>query len=232
MPVVPRLRVRLATRTLTVKVRCVGGPTSAQALAQFPRNGYHGKEGPVSTGSSASPDELRDLLGILPDLIVLIDRDRRIRYSNRGESGYTQEGVLGMDAAEFVASDWRERYRALIKQVWETGETASFELPINDAQGETRWYEGTLTPIPEAERAEAVAIITRDVTERHKVEEEVQLLRRVVPVCSWCRKILDEEGNWRQLEEYVEETEKSRVTHGMCPDCANSMVDRPQGESA
>ena len=45
----------------------------------------------------------------------------------------------------------------------------------------------------------------------------------VVPICSWCRSIRDREGAWFPLEEYLSERSELRVTHGICPHCADEM---------
>ena len=49
---------------------------------------------------------------------------------------------------------------------------------------------------------------------------EVKLLRGLIPICAWCgRKIRDEKGNWKRVEEYVSERSTAEFTHGICPEC-------------
>ncbi len=49
---------------------------------------------------------------------------------------------------------------------------------------------------------------------------EVKMLRGLIPICAWCgKKIRDEKGNWKRVEEYIGERSKAEFTHGMCPAC-------------
>jgi len=51
----------------------------------------------------------------------------------------------------------------------------------------------------------------------------VQLLFKLVPICSSCKKIKDEKGNWHQIEAYFQEHLHMNFTHGICPDCLNKL---------
>jgi hypothetical protein len=51
---------------------------------------------------------------------------------------------------------------------------------------------------------------------------EVKMLKGLIPICAWCgKKIRDEKGNWKRVEEYIGERSKAEFTHGMCPECAD-----------
>lgn len=52
---------------------------------------------------------------------------------------------------------------------------------------------------------------------------EVKTLRGLVPICSSCKKIRDDQGFWNQLELYVEAHSNAEFTHGVCPDCARQL---------
>lgn len=49
--------------------------------------------------------------------------------------------------------------------------------------------------------------------------DEVRTLQGLLPICSWCRKVRDDEGLWTQIEQYVSSHTGAEFTHGMCPDC-------------
>ena len=42
----------------------------------------------------------------------------------------------------------------------------------------------------------------------------------VIPICSWCRKIRNDDGEWEQIESYIKHLSDADVTHGVCPHCA------------
>ena len=53
-----------------------------------------------------------------------------------------------------------------------------------------------------------------------RLHNALRVLRRLLPVCAWCRKIRDDRGYWSELEAYLREHADVDFTHGICPDCA------------
>jgi len=45
------------------------------------------------------------------------------------------------------------------------------------------------------------------------------MLRGIVPICSFCKKIRDAEGNWSEVEAYVSKHSEAQFSHGFCPEC-------------
>ncbi|MBN2716478.1 MAG: hypothetical protein JXX14_11535 [Deltaproteobacteria bacterium] len=50
--------------------------------------------------------------------------------------------------------------------------------------------------------------------------DELKKLEGLVPVCSYCRKIMDEKGYWRQLEAFLQQHTNASVSSGLCESCA------------
>lgn len=48
----------------------------------------------------------------------------------------------------------------------------------------------------------------------------VRTLEGILPTCSFCKDIRDEQGSWHQIEEYVASRSEARFSHGVCPKCA------------
>ena len=57
---------------------------------------------------------------------------------------------------------------------------------------------------------------------RIAIHIEIKTLRGLLPICSQCKKIRDDDGFWMQVDEYIEAHSQAMFTHGICPDC---MVD-------
>ncbi len=55
---------------------------------------------------------------------------------------------------------------------------------------------------------------------------QVKTLRGLLPMCAWCKKIRDDEGEWVALETYIAEHSTADVSHGICPDCAAKVHSR------
>ena len=49
--------------------------------------------------------------------------------------------------------------------------------------------------------------------------QELRILSGLLPICSFCKKIRNKEGDWELLESYITARSESKFTHGLCPDC-------------
>lgn len=54
---------------------------------------------------------------------------------------------------------------------------------------------------------------------------QVKELSGLLPICSVCKKIRDDEGYWEVLESYITKHSKAEFTHSLCPDCAQDIFD-------
>lgn len=52
---------------------------------------------------------------------------------------------------------------------------------------------------------------------------ELQALRGVVPICSSCKSIRDNENKWHPIEKYFLNNPETELTHSLCPDCAKKL---------
>jgi hypothetical protein len=57
---------------------------------------------------------------------------------------------------------------------------------------------------------------------------EVKQLSGLLPICAWCKRIRDEDGNWEPMETYITVHSEADFTHGICPDCAKKYHTAPQ----
>ncbi len=48
---------------------------------------------------------------------------------------------------------------------------------------------------------------------------DVKKLQGMLPICTNCKKIRDDEGYWKQIESYISEHSDAKITHGICPEC-------------
>lgn len=48
---------------------------------------------------------------------------------------------------------------------------------------------------------------------------EIKTLSGLIPICSSCKKVRDDEGYWQQVETYVRARSSAEFSHGICPDC-------------
>ena len=51
------------------------------------------------------------------------------------------------------------------------------------------------------------------------LERQLKSLEVLLPICSYCKQIRDDQQQWRPIERYLSERTESRLSHGICPDC-------------
>ncbi len=48
---------------------------------------------------------------------------------------------------------------------------------------------------------------------------ELVELRRILPICSHCRKVRDDDDFWHRVEDYFQKRTSVQFSHGICPEC-------------
>ena len=111
------------------------------------------------------------------------------------------------------------RFQGILGFRRKDGSTFSGELSsavFTDASGESR-----------------TSTFIRDITERERREEElrrtneelaqalaeVQELRGILPICSYCKDIRNDQNYWQRVEDYLSTRTQARFSHSICPDC-------------
>lgn len=52
---------------------------------------------------------------------------------------------------------------------------------------------------------------------------EIKLLTGLLPICSSCKKIRDDKGEWERIEKYISTRSEAKFSHGICPDCMKEL---------
>jgi hypothetical protein len=52
----------------------------------------------------------------------------------------------------------------------------------------------------------------------------VKQLEGIIPICSYCKKIRDDQNSWQQLETYISKHSEAMFSHGACPDCLEKQL--------
>lgn len=59
----------------------------------------------------------------------------------------------------------------------------------------------------------------RIIKELRQALDEVKTLRGILPLCSFCKKIRDDQGYWEQVDIYIHKYSQADISHSICPDC-------------
>jgi hypothetical protein len=53
--------------------------------------------------------------------------------------------------------------------------------------------------------------------------DNIKVMKELLPICSHCKKIRDDDGYWQQIETYISENSDTHFSHGICPDCCKKL---------
>lgn len=54
-------------------------------------------------------------------------------------------------------------------------------------------------------------------------------LKELLSMCAYCRRVVDEAGEWQSIETFLQRRTGTTVSHGVCPDCLASMMPDEHG---
>lgn len=52
---------------------------------------------------------------------------------------------------------------------------------------------------------------------------EIKTLRGIIPICSKCHKIRDDEGFWQKVDHYISQHTDMKFSHGLCQQCSDDL---------
>lgn len=65
-------------------------------------------------------------------------------------------------------------------------------------------------------------LVDRTATQTRLLAREARVLSGLLPICSFCKKIRDQNGGWRPLELYISEHSEALLSHSLCPECTKA----------
>jgi len=165
------------------------------------------------------------LLEMMTDGVLVLDRAGEVIFTNQAArdtlhlDGAALAGVLGVASLQ----------------------EAPFELSSELAVGgphPTCWLDVRIGPIVDRWGARAGRlVVARDITLQKALEEErerlieqlrsaihkVTRLEGLLPICASCRKVRDDAGYWKGIEDYFGSRAPVEFTHSICPDCSDTL---------
>jgi PAS domain S-box-containing protein len=173
------------------------------------------------------------------DLLCFLDFSgyfKRLNPAWETTLGFTREELMSKPFIEFVHPDDRERTLGQNRQVRGGGQARAFENRYVCKDGSYRWLRWNAAP--DIDRG-VIYSVARDITEQKQAEEErealvralqaslaeVRTLRGFLPICSYCKKIRDDENYWHSVEAYISQHTDTQFSHGICPACYTSVVE-------
>lgn len=167
------------------------------------------------------------------DMLCFLDFNghfKRLNPAWERTLGFTRTELMSRPFIEFVHPDDRERTLAQNARVRGGGQALGFENRYLCKDGSYRWFRWNAAP---DSPQRVIYSVARDVTASKQAEEEreqlvrelqdalaeVRSLREILPICSYCRKIRDDEDYWHTVESYFSRHTTTRLSHSICPSC-------------
>jgi PAS domain S-box-containing protein len=188
--------------------------------------------------------ELEDrFFAVSLDMLCFLDFSgyfKRLNPAWERTLGFSREELMSRPSIEFVHPDDRERTLQQNSSVKTGGHALSFENRYLCKDGSYKWL---LWNAASDFDHKVIYSVARDITERKHAEEEretlvlelravlaeVKTLQEILPICSYCRKIRNDENYWESVEGYISQHTNSRFSHSICPTCYQNVVE-PQLE--
>ncbi len=121
-----------------------------------------------------SEERYRSLVSNAPDFICIVDREYKLQYLNRLLPGFTESEVLSTSVFEYTDQAYHTLIRQKLEDAFKTGKPQHYETKGMGAKGEERWYSTRIGPITQEGTVRAVTMISSDITESKKAQQEIQ----------------------------------------------------------
>ncbi len=166
-------------------------------------------------------------------------------------SGYTADEFKNFALMDRLTNESFQQVESILVEEmpkFEQGVKAirTLEVELYHKKGHTFWAEIRAKFIKESGQPLKIIGVTREITERKKVErqqnelirklekalaekerllKEIKVLEGLLPICSGCKRIRDERNRWWPLDAYVKSRTGAEITHTICPDCTEVFYD-------
>ena len=193
----------------------------------------------AETALRESELKYHDLYHNAPDMHVSVDAETgSILQCNNTLSeviGYKNEEIIGRPVFDLYAPESAKYAKTeMFPRFIKTGEIKGEELQLQRKDGSvidvslnvssTRDEKGNIlysrsawrdiTKQKQAEREKEKLI-----KELQEALKEIKTLQGILPLCSFCKKVRDDEGYWEQVDVYIHKHSQADISHGICPEC-------------
>lgn len=65
--------------------------------------------------------------------------------------------------------------------------------------------------------------LAKRVSDLEQALADVKKLRRLLPICMYCKSVRDDKDYWHEIEEYIHTETGADFSHGICPNCMGKL---------
>jgi PAS domain-containing protein len=186
----------------------------------------------LTMGERDNTDILRAVFDALPSLVFVVDQDVRIQECNAaaaellmadkgtvikqraGDIMHCVHSHEGIEGCGTTPSCRKCIIRASVTEAFNGGRVVRRRTRIDLVKGgeKVEIYALITTSPFFFEMRTLVLLVIEDIS-------EIAELYRMIPICSVCRKVRDDQKSWMVVEAYFKNNWGVDFSHGLCPDC-------------
>jgi PAS domain S-box-containing protein len=158
--------------------------------------------------------------------------------------GYRAGEIIGRNLSMLYPDERLDELVSTMEHIKRGDHVGCFESARVRKGGREIPVSVTISPMMTVDgKVAGASAIARDITFRRRNEiEQTKLiadltealsqarkLSGMIPICSCCKSIRDDQGDWHQMEAYITDHSEAVFSHGICPGCfkeARAEIDR------
>lgn len=184
---------------------------------------------------------LNSLLHAMPVPVFYKDREGIYQGFNKAYEvffGKNKDQLIGKSVFDISPRELAQIYHTKDKELFDSGGIQHYESRVKNATGEMRdvVFDKSIYTDNNGKTIGLIGTVS-DITEQNRIEKEreklidelqnalaeIKTLKGIVPICSNCKKIRDDEGYWNILESYIQQHSDASFSHSICPECSDAL---------
>lgn len=184
---------------------------------------------------------LSSLLRAMP--IPVFYKDRAGIYKGFNDAyevffGKSRDQLIGKTVFDISPKELAQIYHAKDTELFDSGGIQHYESKVKNSKNEMRdvIFDKSIYTDNNGKILGLIGTVS-DITVRKQIEKEheklidelqsalaeIKTLKGIVPICSKCKKIRDDEGYWNILESYIQKHSDALFSHSICPECSEKL---------
>jgi len=159
------------------------------------------------------------LLNLIQTATVLINKDLIIVDANEAflnRSGIDRNNIIGKKCFD---SAYNFTKKCTSCPAYESIRTKKLSTTVHHYWIKDKAVVEEVTSTPIIEKNGDVNLV---IEEFHDITGLLGLKKGIIAVCSYCKKIRDEDGQWLTFEAYFQKHTGANFSHGICEECKSS----------
>lgn len=191
------------------------------------------------------------ILAAIPEPLFIIDENGyylKILGGVDNSKYHDVQHLIGKRIHDVIDVELADKYLYQIKKAIQSEKVINYiyQLSARDIKGSEslpgpegqQWFEAHISPIEKIKGQPRMVIwVTFNITKSQnilieknslilnleKANSQIKTLRGIIPICSNCKNIRDDEGYWKQIEVYIQKHSGALFSHGICPECSEKL---------